>query len=161
MSFLLALFLVVHASIHIGYICGPAWPFVATDPWLLTAVGASSDAARTVGIALVLVAFVAYMLAAVTVTGFARSLWRPLIVVASVASAIVLVLFGTPWTLPGLAIDAALLWATLVQGRRPAPVFDSARHAPRPAARRHHDEGAGDRQWLESDRRLDACSRVR
>ena len=49
MPLLLALFLVVHASIHIGYICGPAWPFVAIDPWLVTALGANPDAVRTVG----------------------------------------------------------------------------------------------------------------
>jgi hypothetical protein len=129
MSLLLALFLVVHASIHIGYICGPAWPFVATDPWLVTGVGASSDAVRTVGIALVLVTFVAYLLAVVTATGFLRSLWKPLIVVASVTSAIVLVLFVTPWTLPGLAIDAVLLWATLVRGWLPTPFFGGAGHS--------------------------------
>ena len=37
------------------------------------------------------------------------------------ASAIVLVLFVTPWTLPGLAIDAVLLWAALVQSWQPTP----------------------------------------
>ncbi len=129
MSLVLALFLVVHAGIHIGYICGPAWPFVAADPWLVTGVGASSDAVRTVGIALVLVTFVAYLLAAVTATGFGRSLWKPLIVVASVASAIVLTIFVTPWTLPGLAIDAVLLWATLAQGWRPTPFFGRVANA--------------------------------
>jgi len=129
MSLLLALFLVVHASIHIGYICGPAWPFVATDPWLVTGLGASPDTVRTVGIALVLVTFFADLLAAVTAMGLLRSLWKPLIVVASVASAIVLVVFVTPWTLPGLAIDAVLIWATLVQGWQPTPFYGRTRHA--------------------------------
>jgi len=129
MSLLTALFLVVHAFIHISYVCGPVWPFVATDPWLVTSLGASPETVRTVGIALVLVTFVAYLLAAVTTTGFLRSLWKPFIVVASVASAIVLVLFVTPWTLPGLAIDAVLLWATLVQGWHPTRSFGSAGHA--------------------------------
>ena len=133
MSLLLALFLVVHASIHIGYICGPAWPFVATDPWLVTGLGASSDTVRAVGIVLVLVTFVAFVLAAVTATGFVRSAWKPLIVVASVASAIVLLLFVTPWTLPGLAIDAVLLWATLVRGWRPTRFFGRTRHASPPS----------------------------
>jgi hypothetical protein len=129
MSLLLALFLVVHASIHIGYICGPAWPFVATDPWLVTGAGAGSDTVRTVGIALVLLSFFAYLLAALTATGFLRSLWRPLVMVASAASALVLTMFVTPWTLPGLAIDAALLWATLVAGWQPTPFFGRGRHA--------------------------------
>jgi hypothetical protein len=132
MSILLALFLVVHASIHIGYICGPAWPFVATDPWLVTLLGANPDEVRSVGIALVLVTLVAFVLAAVAGTGLVRYLWKPLVVVASVASAIVLLLFITPWTLPGLAIDAVLLWATLVWGWRPAPLFGRARHASHP-----------------------------
>jgi hypothetical protein len=42
------------------------------------------------------------------------------------ASAIVLTLFVTPWTLPGLAIDAVLPWATLVAGWHPTPFFGRA-----------------------------------
>ena len=134
MPFLLAVFLVVHASIHIGYICGPAWPFVATDPWLVTVFGASPDAVRTVGIALVVVTFVAYLLAALTVVGLLpRAAWKPLVAVAAMASAIVLTLFITPWTLPGLAIDAVLLWATLVRGWRPTRFVGRTRH-PSPAS---------------------------
>jgi len=126
MPLLLALFLVVHGCIHIGYICGPAWPFVATDPWLVSALGAGPDVVRSVGVALVLVSFFAYLLAAVTAMGPLRSPWKLSIVIASVSSALVLVLFVTPWTLPGLAIDAVLLWATLVAGWHPTPFFGSA-----------------------------------
>jgi hypothetical protein len=133
MSILLALFLVVHASIHIGYICGPAWPFVATDPWLVTLLGANPDEVRSVGIALVLVALVVFVLAAGAGMGFVRSLWKPLVVVASIASAMVLTIFVTPWTLPGLAIDAVLLWATLVRGWRPTRFVGRTRH-PSPAS---------------------------
>jgi hypothetical protein len=130
MSLLLALFLVVHGSIHIGYICGPAWPFVAADPWLVTIVGAGSGEVRAVGIAVVVVTFVAWLLAALVAIGLLpRRLWTPLITVASVASAIVLTLFVTPWTAPGLAIDAVLLWATLVQGWQPVPFLGRAGHA--------------------------------
>ena len=85
MSLLLALFLVIHAAIHIGYICGLAWPFIASDPWLVTAVWIAPDAVRTAGTALVLVTFAAFLLAALTATGFGRSRWRPLVIVASVA----------------------------------------------------------------------------
>ena len=122
----------MHASIHIGYICGPAWPFTATDPWLVTLLGVSSDAVRAAGIALVLVTFVAFVLAAVAATGLVRSARKPLVVVASVASAIVLILFLTPWTLPGIAIDAVLLWATLVWRWGPAPLLGRPRHASHP-----------------------------
>ena len=44
-------------------------------------------------------------------------------------------LFITPWTLPGLAIDAVLLWATLVRGWRPTR-FLGAPATPRPPVRR-------------------------
>ena len=127
MSLLFALFLIVHASIHIGYICGPAWPFVATDPWLVTSLGANPDTVRTVGIVLVLVSFAGFLLAAVAATGLGRRPWKPLVIVASGASAIVLTIFITPWTLPGLAIDAVLLLATLIGGWRPTPLFGRGR----------------------------------
>jgi hypothetical protein len=119
MSRLLAPFLVVHGAIHVGYICGPAWPFAAGDPWPVTLLGAGPGAVRVLGIAVVLVALAGCLLAAVTATGLAGSLWPVFLPVACVASAIVLVLFITPWTLPGLAIDIALLVATLVRGWRP------------------------------------------
>jgi hypothetical protein len=133
MSLLLALFLVVHGGVHIGYICGPAWPFVATDPWLVTAIGASPDAVRTVGVALVLVTFFAFLIAAPTAVGILPSrLWAPLVAVGSVASAIVLVMFITPGTIPGLAIDALLLWAVLARKWRPAPLIGRRTQSNRP-----------------------------
>ena len=138
MSLLLALFLVVHASIHIGYVCGPAWPFVATDPWLVTVLGANPDTVRAVGIGLVLVTFAAFLLAAVAATGLVRSLWRPLVVIASGASAIVLLLFVTPWTLPGLAIDGLLALGNARRRLAPDPV-----PRPRPARRARHASPAG------------------
>ena len=145
MSRLLALFLVAHAAVHIGYICGPAWPFAAADPWPVSVLGASPDATRSVGIALVVVRLAAFLLAAAAGAGTGRSLWRPVVVVASVASGTVLVLFVTPWTLPGIAIDLVLLWATLVAGWRPTPVFGRARQtapeAPRPSAGSRRDGG--------------------
>lgn len=125
MSLLLAFFLVVHGGIHIGYLCSRSWPFAAGDPWLVTGVGASSETVSMVAAALVLVTFFAYLLAALTVAGIVlpRILWTPLIVVGSVASAAVLVVFVTPGTLPGLAVDAVLLWATVVASWRPRPFF--------------------------------------
>lgn len=120
MSRLLAPFLAVHGAIHIGYICGPAWPFAAADPWLVTFLGVGPGTVRTIGIGLALLAFVGYSLAAVS-AGFAPSLWPIFLPVAAVASAAVLILFITPWTLPGLAIDGVLLFATLVRGWRPTP----------------------------------------
>ena len=133
MSLLLALFVVVHGGIHIGYVCSRSWPFEAIDPWLVTALGVAPDSVRDAGIALVLVTFFAFLLAAPTAIGALPSrLWAPLITVGSVASAIVLVLFITPSTVPGLAIDAVLLWAVLARKWRPTPVFGRQARAGRP-----------------------------
>lgn len=129
MARLLAAFLVVHGAIHIGYICGPAWPFAATDPWLVTLLGVGPGTVRAIGIALVLVACAAYLVAAVTAAGFAPSLWPVFLPVASVASAIALILFVTAWTLPGLAIDTVLLVATLVRGWRPIQLSGRSQRA--------------------------------
>lgn len=57
-----------------------------------------------------------------------RSLWEPLIVVASMASAMLPALFVTRWTPPGLVIDAVLVWATLARGWQPTPFFGRTRH---------------------------------
>lgn len=125
MSLLIALALIVHGGVHVGYACGPSWPFAATEPWLVTGLGAGPDTARSVGIALVVVVFVAYLLSALAAAGFLvpSSFFAPLIVIGSIASAMLLLAFVTPWTVPFLAIDALLLWATLIQNWRPAPFF--------------------------------------
>lgn len=125
MSLLIALALIVHGGVHVGYACGRSWPFVATDPWIVAGLGAGPDTARGVGIALVVVIFVAYLLAALAAAGVLvpSALFAPLIVIGSVASAMLLVVFVTPWTVPFLVIDALLLWATLIQNWRPAPFF--------------------------------------
>lgn len=125
MSLLIALALIVHGGVHVGYACGQSWPFAASDPWLVTGFGAGPDTLRSVGIALVVVIFVAYLLAALAAAGILipSTLFAPLIVIGSVASAMLLVAFVTPWTVPFLVIDALLLWATLIQNWRPAPFF--------------------------------------
>jgi hypothetical protein len=120
MSRLLGPFLVVHGAIHIGYICGPAWPFATADPWLVTVFGVDPGTLRAVGIALALTAFLGYLLAAVS-AGFAASIWPVALPVAALASTTLLLLVVTPWTLPGIAIDAGLLFATFARGWRPTP----------------------------------------
>lgn len=120
MSVLLALALVVHGCIHVGYLCSRSWPFEASDSWLITGLGAGSATVNDIGAALVLVTVGTFTLAALTAVRLLPNvLWRPLIAVATVASAIVLVMFVTVWTLPFLAIDAVLLWATFIQGWEP------------------------------------------
>ncbi len=138
MSLLFALFLVVHGGIHIGYLCSRSWPFQAGDPWLVTSFGASADTVGSVAAVLVLMAFFAFLLAGLAVAGIVvpRAVWAPLIVLGSVASAIVLVVYITLGTVPGVVVDALLVWAVLVAGWRPTPFFgrERARHDDRPRA---------------------------
>lgn len=127
MSVLLALFLLVHGSIHIGYVCSRSWPFEAADPWLVIGLGASGAVVQAVGAALALVTFFAFLLAAAATVGLLpRRLWRWLVGVGSVASAVMLLVFVTPWTLPGLVVDSALLWAAFGERWTPATL----RHGP-------------------------------
>ncbi len=129
MSLLLGLFLVLHGGVHVGYLCSRSWPFAAGDPWLVTGLGAGSDAVNAIAAAVVIVTFFSFLLAGLaTAAPLPRAFWAPLVTGGSIASAIVLVVFVTPGTLPGLAIDAALLWAVL-SGARPTPFF--GRHGDR------------------------------
>jgi len=130
MPLLIALVLVGHAVMHIGAVaCGLL--FVSTPPSIVIGTGVDLDAIRAIAVVFTSVTVAGYLVAALAGAGIAvpRSWWRPLVVVASVVSATMLVgLFSVP-AVPGLAIDAVLLWATLVRGWRPTPFSGGARHA--------------------------------
>jgi hypothetical protein len=133
MSLPLALILVVHGGIHMGFLCSRSWPFEAGDPWLVTGLGAGSDTVAAIGAALVLVAFFGFLLAALAAVGLLpRRLWRLTVVVASAASAVALALFPTPGTVPGLVIDAVLLWSVLALAWSPTPLIGRRTRAGRP-----------------------------
>lgn len=132
MSLLLALLLVIHGGTHMGFLCSRSWPFEAGDPWLVTGLGADSDTVAGIGTALVLVAFFGFLIAALAAIGVVpQRLWRPTVVVASTASAAALVLFPTPATVPGIVIDAVLLWAVAGRSWTPTPLFGRRRRAGR------------------------------
>jgi hypothetical protein len=133
MSLLLALVLVVHGGIHVGFLCSRSWPFAPGDAWLATALGADPDAVAGLAAALVLVTFVGSLLAGLAaVRSLPARLWRPLVVVAAVASAVVLVVFVAPATLPGLVLDGGLLWAVGIRGWRPKRLTGGRAQAARP-----------------------------
>ena len=71
MSALLALLLILHGGIHIGFVCGAgAWPFPATDSWLVGPLGAgSSEALVCLGGGLAITAFLAFLGAALAGIG--------------------------------------------------------------------------------------------
>jgi hypothetical protein len=123
MPLLIALVLVGHAVMHIGAVaCGLL--FVSTPPSIVAGTGVDSEAVKAVAVVLTSVTVAGYLFAALAGIGTVvpRSWWRPLVVVASVASATTLVgLIGLP-VVPGLAIDAVLVWAVLARSWQPTPV---------------------------------------
>lgn len=128
-TLVVAAFLFAHGAIHAGFISprppvtagGPTWPFDLAGSRALGAIGIDPDVARLLGTALVAVVLGGYALAAVVALGFLpSSIWLPAIVLASAASLGLLVLFFHPWLVLGVAIDAVLLYASLVAGWVPA-----------------------------------------
>lgn len=126
---LVALFLLAHAAIHASYVSprppatagGPAWPFELGRSWLLSPLGASPDATRIVGTALLAVTLAAFALAAVSALGVVpTAVWMPAVVIGSVASLGLLGLFFHPWLVLGMAIDIVLIWVVSVANWQPA-----------------------------------------
>lgn len=114
MSRLTSIGLVGHSAMHIGAVsCGLL--FVAREPWLVTGAGVDAGLVDASAILVTAVVVAGFVGAALAETGIAlpRSWRTPLIAIASTASALMLAaLFSLP-ALPGLAIDALLLWWVL------------------------------------------------
>ncbi len=130
MKFLLAAFLVGHAFVHVSYLSpapprtadGPEWPFEMAQSWLVTGAGLDPALVRALGTAMVLATVGLFVAAGLSTVGWLvpPEWWSGFVVAGAVASAMTLVIFFHPWIVLGLAIDAALLWATLVVGWAPA-----------------------------------------
>ncbi len=125
MPLLIALVLVGHGVMHIGAVaCGLL--FASTPPSIVTGTGVNLDAVKAIAVVFTSVTVAGYLLAALAGAGILvpRSWRRPLVVVASLASATILVgLISLP-AVPGLAIDAILVWAVVVPSWQPTPVLD-------------------------------------
>jgi hypothetical protein len=127
-ALVVALFLVAHGLIHASFLSpappakpgGPQWPFVLTRSRLLTPLGVGPGALLVLGGVLIAVTIAGYLVAALAVIGIAPAAWfAGAVIVASVASAVLLVVFFHPWLVLGLLIDAVLLWAVLLNGWTP------------------------------------------
>ena len=125
---LFSAFLVAHALIHLSFVRsrpkaaagGPAWPFDLDRSWILTPLRVPPSRSRTLGVILLVLILAGASLGAVTALGIGpASLFVPAIVLGSVASAGMLLLFFHPWLTLGIVIDVALLWVLLVAGWRP------------------------------------------
>jgi hypothetical protein len=90
--------------------------------WLVTGAGLDPALVRTLGTAMVLATIALLIAAGLSTVGWLvpSGWWMSLVVSGAVASALTLAMFFHPWIVLGLAIDAALLWATLVIGWSPA-----------------------------------------
>ena len=119
--FLLAVFLVMHGLIHVGFAnpaAAPAdgidYPFDLGRSWL---VGAGVDASlvRAVGVGLVVVVAIGFAVAGLATLGWLvpTTWWPTLVAVASIASLALLVVGLSPMLVLGFAVDAALLWLVL------------------------------------------------
>ena len=130
MKFLLGAFLVGHALVHLSYLSpapprtadGPEWPFEMTQSWLVTGAGFDPALVRALGTATVLATVTLFVAAGLSTVGWLvpSEWWSGLVAAGAVASAMTLVIFFHPWIVLGLAIDAALLCATLVIDWSPA-----------------------------------------
>lgn len=119
----IAAFLLAHAGIHAAFIAprppatagGPTWPFELGSSWLLGPLGLRTEAARTLGTALVATTFAGFAVAAMAAIGILPpGLWAPTVAVGSITSIALIALFFHPWLVLGVAIDLVLLWAVLV-----------------------------------------------
>lgn len=128
MKLLIAALLVGHALIHVSYLTpapaqtvgGPAWPFNLTSSWLVTGVGINPDAVASMGRLLVGATVIALVLAGLATLGLLPVAWWPILAATGAGlSLATLLLFFHPWLVLGIAIDAVILWATLVVGWSP------------------------------------------
>ncbi len=131
-TWLIAAFLLAHGLVQLVFLVpqpasattaggGAAWPFDMTKSWLITRLGLRPAAVRGIGAALLVVIVGGFALAALATVGWLvpASWWAPLVVVPSVASIVLLLVFFSPSLVLGLVIDAALLWLALASGWSP------------------------------------------
>ena len=126
-SIVVAVFLLAHGLIHASFIspaptptaAGPEWPFSLDRSWLLSPLGLPPGLVRGLGVALLLAVVAGYILGALAVLGVIPGSWfAPSLVIATVASVVLLGLFFHPWLVLGLVIDVLLL-AVLARGWTP------------------------------------------
>ena len=120
MQLLVILVLVGHTAMHFGAVfCGPL--FESTAPSIAAITGVDAAVVKAIAIVLTSITVAGYLLALLSGRGvlLPRRWWGPLVVVASVASAVVLVGSFEPPAVPGLAIDAVLVAVVLVRSWQP------------------------------------------
>lgn len=127
-NWLLAAFLVGHGWVHAMYLMprpepkaatagGPDWAFELNRSWLLSAIGLGASTLRPLGATLVGVTLIGYLLAALASIPLLVPVgaWAALVVVATVASTLLMALFFSPMLLIGFGINVVLLSIVLMR----------------------------------------------
>lgn|SRR5690606_6721087 len=124
----LALFLVFHGLIHLGYFApapaDPKYPFTLRNSRLASAAGLDVSATHTIGIVLGIAAVCGFVLTGLASVGLVipQSWWPPLMVIASGASLLMLVIFWNSILILGIVIDVVLLVSVLGLGWQPLTI---------------------------------------
>jgi hypothetical protein len=126
-AWLLAAFLMGHGLVHVMFLVPEPttarqgagamdYPFDATKSWLVGAHILDSTLVRPLVIGFVAVVVIGYSLAALATVGILvpASWWSVLVVVATSASAALMVVALSPGLVLGIAIDLVLLWLAIV-----------------------------------------------
>jgi hypothetical protein len=125
---LLAGFLVAHALVHAAFLAprppavagGPPWPFELDRSRMLRTLGVGGEAARRLGMSLLVPALGGFVLASAAALGIGPAvLWPAAIGVGALGSLALLVTFFHPWLVLGVAIDLAMLAGVLLVGWPP------------------------------------------
>lgn len=98
--------LLAHGLVHLLYLASDVREFSLARSWLVP-----ETARRPLGIGLIAATVAAFALLALAVWGVPglSAAWPAVTIVASLLSALLLILFWNPWLVLGLAIDLALL----------------------------------------------------
>jgi hypothetical protein len=133
-TWLLAAFLLGHGLVHVMFIAPqppPAtagqgtgnieYPFDAGKSWLVSAHVLDLKSVRPIVAVLVAVVVLGYGLAALATVGILvpASWWSLLVIVATLASAALMVVALSPGLVLGMAIDLVLLWLAIVAAWSP------------------------------------------
>lgn len=123
---LLAGLLLAHGWVHVMFLFpapdaasatagGLGYPFDMTRSWLIASAGVDAGLVRTAGVAVMVVTFTMFALAALATVGWIvpAGWWAGLVLGAAASSTLMLVLFFSPALLLGFALNAALWWLAL------------------------------------------------
>lgn len=122
MKVLLGLFVIAHGLLHASYLTpkpdDPNYPFHLDKGWFANIAGAS---AKPVGTILVLATVIAFAIAGLGLLGvpMAYGLWKTVLIIGTIASLLLLLLYWHVWLIFGIIVNIALLYGVSRLGLQP------------------------------------------